>query len=197
LPRKKDSEPKSAPRPAWSGRWLVQGLTLLVLVAAVLGAIIWLGNWGQEQIRGRDRYAVAFADINCAPPAGMTRGEFLDEVLYLSRWPDRFGLLDEDVRERLTLAFAKHPWVEKVEAVILEAPRHVEVRLVMRRPVLVVRTQEGPIAVDRHGVRLPKNAPVQYLPIFEGEAAPPKGPAGTRWGDPRVEERARGAKNER
>jgi hypothetical protein len=171
-------------------------MSLLLLVAAFLAGIILLGKWGLEQIRGRDRYAVAFADIDCTPPAGMTRGEFLDEVLYLSRLPDRFGLLNEDVRELLTAAFAKHPWVEKVEAVILEAPRHVEVRLVMRRPVLVVRTHEGAVAVDRHGVRLPKNAPVDNLPIFEGEAAPPKGPAGTKWGDPKVEERARGAKNE-
>jgi hypothetical protein len=121
----------------------------------------------------------------------MDRVEFLDQVQYLSRLPDRLGLLDEDLRDQLTAAFAEHPWVEKVEAVILEPPLRVQVRLVIRQPVLAVPTREGLIAVDGHGVRLPRNAATTGLPVFAGEAAPPRGPAGIRWGDANVEARAR------
>jgi hypothetical protein len=191
LPRKKEPSSKAAaPQLAAPRRWLFQGLILILLVAAFLAGLILLGKWGLEHIRGRERYAVPFADIDCTPPPGMERGAFLDEVQYLSRLPDRLGLLDEDLSQKLSEAFAKHPWVDKVDGVHLEPPRRVQVRLTMRRPVLAVPTKDGPIAVDANGVRLPKNAVTDGLAVFEGVAAPP-GPAGKRWGDPKVEEQAR------
>ncbi len=125
-----------------------------------------------------------------APPPGQTRVEFLEEVQYLSRLPDRIHLLDDDLSELLTAAFARHPWVERVDVITIEPPRKVRVRLTMRRPVLAVRTNDGLIAVDAQGWRLPTFAGVASLPVFEGEAMPPRGPAGTKWGDPRVEKRA-------
>ncbi len=187
MPRKKAPEPKPAPP---RQRWLLQGLLFVLVVASFLTGLILLGKWGLEQLRGRERYAIAFAEIDCTPPPGLTRDEFLDEVQYLSRLPPRLGLLDEDLSEKLAGAFARHPWVEKVDGVLLIPPRHVEVKLLLRRPVLAVPTREGLVAVDREGVRLPRNASTAGLPVFEGKAAPPKGAAGTRWGDPKVEERA-------
>jgi hypothetical protein len=209
LARKKDLRPKpeaskpAAPRrwkdlqtkpnapPLAPRRWLVQAVTLVLVVAAFLAGLIALGKWGLEQIRAKDRYAVSFADIDCAPPPGLTRAEFLDEVQYESRLPDRLGLLDDDLTEKLMVAFARHPWVERVEDVALQPPRQVRVQLAFREPVLAVSTRDGTVAVDRHGVRLPKTAATLGLPVFEGEARPPQGPAGTRWGDARIEERAR------
>jgi hypothetical protein len=164
---------------------------LLLIVAAFLAGVIGLGQWGLEQIRGKERYAVSFASIDCTPPPGLTRAEFLDEVQYLSRLPDRFGFLDEDVIRVLSTAFVKHPWVERVDGVLLQPPRQVRVNLTIRQPVLAVQTSEGLVAVDAHGVRLPKNALTSGLPVFEGDARPPLGPAGAKWGDPKVEERAR------
>jgi hypothetical protein len=190
--RWKDLQPKSeAPQPLASRRWLVQGSLLVLIVAGSLAAVIVLGQWGLEEIRGKERYAVPFASIECAAPPGLTRAEFLDEVQYLSRLPDRLGLLDDDLVRTLRTAFARHPWVERVDGVVLEPPRQVRVSLVIRQPVLAVPTSEGVIAVDAHGVRLPKNASMAGLPIFEGDARPPLGPAGTKWGDAKVEERAR------
>ena len=118
------------------------------------------------------------------------RGAFLDEVQYLSRLPDRLSVLDDNLSQRLSAAFAKHPWVEKVDRVMVEAPRRISVRLTLRRPVLAVPTAEGLIAVDHVGVRLPKNANIVGLPIFEGTAPPPQGPSGTKWGDAQVERQA-------
>jgi hypothetical protein len=194
LPRKKDPQPKAIPRLAAPRRCLLQGLTLFLLVAALLGGLVFLGKWSLEQIRGQERYAVPFADIDCTPPQGMERGEFLGEVQYYARLPDRIDLLDNELSEKLAAAFARHPWVEKVDGILLVPPRHVEVRLVLRRAVLAVPTRNGLIAVDRHGVCLPKSAATEGLPVFEEEARPPQGPAGTKWGDPKVEERARQGK---
>ena len=174
----------------WTGRWIVAGLVLALGVALILVTVAVVGKMTRAGIGGSGRYTIAFADIDCMPPPGLTRAEFLDEVQYLSRLPDRLGLLDDDLSNKLTAAFAKHPWVERVDSVVLQ-PRQVRVALVIRQPVLAVLTPEGLIAVDRHGVRLPKNAATEGLPIFEGDARPPQGPAGTRWGDARVEERAR------
>jgi hypothetical protein len=214
LPRKKDLQPKSeVSRPnvtrRWKDaqpkpealksfaprRWFVQCLATLLVVAAFLAGLIMVGQWAHERIRGTSRYAVPFADIACTPPPGMARAEFLDEVQYLSRLPAQLGFLDDDLSRNLAAAFADHPWVEKVDGVILQPPRQIQVRLVMRRPVLAVRTPEGLGAVDRQGVRLPRTAATEGLPVFAGEARPPQGPAGTKWGDPAVEERARSMKN--
>jgi hypothetical protein len=193
LARKKEASTKAVEPAPWR-RWLLKMLLLLIVVAAFLGGVIFLGQWALEHIRYQDRYNVPFSEIECTPPPGMTRGQFLDEIVYLARPVETLQLLDEDLPQKLTAAFTKHPWVEKVDGVDLKPPREVRVRLTLRRPALAVRTSEGLIAVDRHGVRLPKDTPTTALPIFEGDANPPKGPAGTIWGDPKVEEAARKTK---
>jgi hypothetical protein len=192
LPRKKEPPAKAAAPTPWRGRLLK--LTLLLLAVAVfLGGVILLGQRALEQIRHQERYDVAFAEIQCTPPPGMTRAWFLDEVIYLARPVTTLKLLDEDLPKKVTAAFERHPWVEKVDGVDVKPPREIHVRLTLRQPVLLVPTPDGSIAVDRHGVRMPKNAPTAGLPTFAGESSPPKGPAGTPWGDPKVEEAARKA----
>jgi hypothetical protein len=171
-------------------RWLLKTVVLVLVVGTFLAGLIFLGHWGLEQMRGQKRYLVPFAEIDCAAPPGLTRGEFLDEVQYLARLPDQVGLLDDELPRRLGEAFAQHPWVEKVEAVALKPPRHIHIRLSFRRPVLAVRTADALIAVDGQGVRLPKNAQAEGLPVYDGDALPPRGPAGTKWGDAKVEARA-------
>jgi hypothetical protein len=55
-----------------------------------------------------------------------------------------------------------------------------------RTPILGVRYGGYLRAVDSHGILLPATAPTRGLPVYEGVAATPKGPAGTPWGDPGV-----------
>jgi hypothetical protein len=173
------------------GRWLWRSIALVVVVAACVAGVIWLGQWALEQIRTQDRYLVPFADIDCDAPEGMQRGDFLIEVEYSSRLPERLNVLDEDLPAQLEKGFAHHPWVEKVQGVTVAPPRHVAVRLLFRTPVLAVRTGDELRAVDGDGILLPKSASTSGLPIYAGDAHPPRGPAGTYWGDSDVERAAR------
>jgi hypothetical protein len=174
-----------------AGRWLAQCLAVGLLVTGFLGGVVWLGRWGLEQIRGQDRYLVPFAEIDCGAPEGLDRQVFLDEVQYLGRLPDRLDVLDDELPDRLRQAFALHPWVAKVGEVTRTPPRHVAVALTFRTPVLAVKWDGELRAVDGAGVLLPKNAPTRGLPVYDGEPRPPRGPPGTRWGDPDLEREAR------
>jgi hypothetical protein len=192
--------PKARPpsiswRPWWLrgplGRWLLRSIVLLALVAGVLGAVIWLSHWAQQRIHDDPRYLVPFAEIVVDPPKDMEPAAFLDEVRYYGQVDEKpLNLLDEDLPPRLRHIFAKHPWVEKVDEVTVRPPRRIEVTLTYRTPVLAVRWDGRLRAVDGQGVLLPKNAPAEKLPVFEGEPKRPQGP-GQRWGDPEVEQAAK------
>ncbi len=143
-------------------------------------------------MRDDERYQAALADIHCDVPEGLERRAFLEEVQYDSRLPDRVNVLDDDLRERLASAFARHPWVETVEEVQVTPPRQITVRLRFRRPVLAVRWDGEMRAVDGDGVLLPKNPPPRGLPVYDGIPQRPRGPAGTHWGDTDLERAAQG-----
>src|SRR5438132_4884312 len=100
------AKPRPEPIP-WRQRWLVKSVFLLVVIAAFLGGVIAAGRWGLDQLQGNPRYEVAFTDIECEPPVGLTKQEFLEEVLYESRHLARLRLLDEELPKKLRDAFAK------------------------------------------------------------------------------------------
>ncbi len=181
-----------ADKPTWFRRWLLKSVLLLTLVALFLGGVIWGGHWGLEHLRGRERYDLAFTDIDCATPVGMERKAFLEQVRYYAApgLPERVNLLDEQLADKLREGFAKHPWVESVDDIKITPPKHVAVKLTHRTPVLAVKLGNDLVAVDGAGVLLPRNAPTLGLPVYEGEPREPKGP-GLRWGDPNVEAAAR------
>lgn len=162
------------------------------LVVAVVGAglvlfgVIALGKAARDRLRRDERYTLTFADIECPSPPGMGRDEFLPEVQYLGRLPDRLPALDDQTPARLADAFALHPWVEKVEEVRVVPPDRACVRLAFRTPALAVPQPDGVRVVDAGGILLPPGAPSEGLPVFGGAAAPPAGLAGQPWGDPAV-----------
>ena len=174
-------------------KWTVQAGVALAGSALVLCALVFAGRAARDSLRPQDRYTAHFLDIACPAPPNLARADFLSEVQYEAGMPDELHLLDDDLPARLTGAFARHPWVEQVEAVHLAPPNHVEVRLRFRAPALAVRQGEEMRAVDRHGIVLPKTAATGGLPVFRGKPQPPAGPAGKPWGDPAVEEAARTA----
>jgi len=175
----------------WFPPWLVRSAMLFVFVALFLGGLVWAGRWGTEQLRGRDRYDVAFSEIDCEPPVGMERQKFLDEVRYYARaLPERLHLLNDDLPQQLREGFALHPWVEKVDAVEIKPPKQIIVKFTPRAPVLAVRFGADLHAVDHHGVLLPTNAPTRGLPVYDGDAPRPVA-IGKRWGDANVEAAAR------
>jgi len=176
-------------------RWILKSLALLLAVGLVLAGLIVVGNLAKEDVRERDRYTLEFADIDCVPPPGQSRAEFLEQVQYVASLPATLRLLDDDLPKRLAECFARHPWVEKVENVEIARPRSVRVKLVYRTPVLAVRWAGDVRAADARGILLPASAPTEGLPVFPGDAAQPAGPAGSRWGDAAVEAAARAARH--
>ena len=190
--RKANKSVPSDPRWSWLRRSLAPALLPLLGAVLFLFSLSLIGRLTRESLRHQQRYTVAFADIDCEPPPGMERGDFLDDVQYRASLPNDLPLLDEDLPARLTAAFSRHPWVEAVEAVEVSPPRRVLVRLSYRVPVLAVPVDGQVRAVDGHGILLPATAPVSGLPVYDGTARRP-GPAGAPWGDPAVEAAARAA----
>jgi hypothetical protein len=162
-----------------------------ITAAALVAGLIWLGRWALEQVHDQPRYQVAIAEIECNVPDGMERRDFLDEVRYQNPQLEHFRVLAADLSEQVSTVFLRHPWVETVERVTVTPPRTVTVQLTFRTPVLAVRWDGELRAVDGTGILLPKNAATHRLPVYGGTPRPPRGPAGTQWGDPDLEYAAR------
>src|SRR4051812_36943382 len=118
--------------------WLVQAAAPLAVAALLLTAVVMLGRLAAEDLRARRRYAAAFADVRCAPPAPLRREEFLREVQYEAELPDHLDRLDAGLPVALRDAFLRHPWVEGVERVGVPASGPIYVRLRFRTPALAV-----------------------------------------------------------
>lgn len=176
-------------------KWIVQGLAPLMGAGLLLLGLIGVGRAARASLHQRPSYRVAFADLDCTPPEGMSRTAFLDEVRTLTHQEDALAVLDDDLTARLHRAFLVHPWVESVRRVDIEPRRSgkttVRLDLAYRRPVLAVgsstdQTVERKWIVDRYGILLPTAKVPAHLPLLLGAVPPPSGPAGSRWGDARV-----------
>jgi hypothetical protein len=184
-------------------KMLAQVVAPFVVVALALGSVFALGHLSRNHLREHDRYRIAFRDIDCSAPDGMTREEFLDEVQYLASWPDDLRLLEDGLAARLGSAFASHPWVEEVRRVEITSNKHVRVELAIRTPVLTVPTRdkgEGPQSavryrrIDAHGVLLPRSdADTAPKPPLLAEVVCPSNRAGMAWDDARVQTAVRTA----
>ena len=182
--KKKPPLPLSPPR--WRGilRRLVVIGAVLSVVAAVVYGLVQLDSAARRNIGPRARYEVKFADIECDPPPGLDRATFLAEVRYAGNVSETFNLMADERHERLSAAFAAHPWVESVAGVDVEPPARVAVRLRFRQPFLAVRTEDGPVRhVDANGVLLPVSAVPADVPELATPVPPPTTAAGQPWAD--------------
>jgi hypothetical protein len=169
--------------------WLVAIVAPLAATAAVLYGVIALGRHAGERLGNPDR--VAIASVECLPPEGLSREEFLGQVQYLAGLPDNLDPAAGPIPAQIVAAFSRHPWVDEVVRVSIRPKPRVELRY--RTPVLVVERNGEKRAVDGHGVLLPEMKHVDSLPVLVGAHSRPSGPPGTEWGDPRVHEAARTA----
>jgi hypothetical protein len=186
-------------------KWIVQGLTPILCGLALLLGVIGLGRAARAALHDRAAYSLAFADIECQLPEGMSREAFLSEVRAHTYQPPTLHLLDEDLMARLHRAFAIHPWVDFVRGVDIGKTHHsgrqpktgVHLDLVYRQPVLAVPLSDVAIRgkglaengwrmVDRQGILLPIATVQPHLPVLTLPVATPSGPPGSRWGDARV-----------
>jgi hypothetical protein len=174
-------------------------------VAIFFLSIRLLGNFTRDSLRASDRYTIAFSSIECSPSPAERRAELLTEVQYLGKVPDRISVLDETLPARLTAAFSRHPWVQKVERVTVLPPRRVQVQLVFRTPVLRIEPgppKTPPLAgalknesawlVDDRAVVLPPKDFDAALPVLLVQTGP-TAPAGRAWRDPSIQLAARTA----
>lgn len=187
---KRGKKPKRSELPAGSSRpW--RRLVVVALTLAAAAGLVWgvarLGELARSGLGPRDRYAVRFADVQCDAPPRLDRAAFLTEVRYVSDFPETFQSLDPDSQAKLAAAFAAHPWVEKVNGVVVGADNRVRVELAFRRPALAVLTTAGPLrVVDATGVLLPSETSADGLPELASAVESPKTPAGQVWADPDV-----------
>lgn len=120
---------------AGTRRWprrLAQVVFGLAAVALAVGGVVAVGHVARDAIRPSDRYSLPFADIDCPAPPGQSKVEFLGEVQYNGKFPDRVNVLDPTLVDRLRAAFAAHPRVAHVGAIRILSPREVQVELTFR-----------------------------------------------------------------
>lgn len=165
-------------------RWILQlGLPLLA-AAGMLTGLLYSGRFLGDRLRDQGTTTLAFADLECEPPPGMSRAEFLRETQYLAEVPDHFDPLQAETPSLLAAALIQHPWVARVKQVKLLPQGRAVVDLVFRQPTLIVKKFAR--VVDDHGILLPRSARPAGLPVLTTDVQPPTGVAGKPWGDIRV-----------
>jgi hypothetical protein len=158
----------------------------VIAVGALLG-LGWLGNEALRWIGPRDRYRARVADIECDSPPDTTREAFLAEVRYVGDLPETFNTLGPADRDRVTAAFAAHPWVRTVNELQVEPGNVVRARLTFRAPILVVKLEDGSSRlVDASGVLLPVATAPPGVAELLTPVAEPETPAGQVWVDETV-----------
>lgn len=184
---KKTRKPTPSPPPArpWRvARPAARGLLTLVGVIGVLAVVGWLGNEAFRRIGPRDRYRTRVADIVCESPPDTARSTFLAEVRYVGNLPDTFNTFDPADQERVSAAFAGHPWVETVDEWRVEPANVVRVGLTFRTAVLAAKVTDGAVRlVDASGVLLPVTGVPPGIAELVTPVPEPLTAAGQVWAD--------------
>lgn len=163
---------------------------MVMLLVIVIGGSYW--GWQLLQKRGLndDQYRVDAEDIVVTTESEWIAAHDLKaQVLRDASLDEAISILDDNVAERVALAFKAHPWVREVRAEKFH-PARIEVTIVYREPVAVVTTGNRLLPVDQEGVLLPiENFPPYRLLRFaqiNGDLVGSPPAAGLAWHDTRV-----------
>ena len=171
----------------WSLRPRILGaITLAMLFVVVIPAIPAL--WPTVSQRAKFQMSVDRIDLTQA--TRWTPHDIVDNVAKSHPdWKDR-SLLEANLAADLAAAFAKHPWIAKVDRVEKTRQGRIIIEVTFRTPVAMVETHRGLYPVDAEAVLLPPNdfslTQSDQLPHLRQVRSMPSGPAGTQWGDPLV-----------
>ena len=98
-----------------SGPGRTATLGLLVLAAFVAWAVAVFMHV-EKHIRDSPDYIVTVEKLSITPPPDWIRRDIRAEVFRTATSPERpLSILDDDVAERIALAFRLHPWVAKAK----------------------------------------------------------------------------------
>jgi len=169
----------------------------LLLLACGLSAIV----FGPQLYRrlpdpgAREGYQLDTTNIDITPPPRDVPPDIVHQVIQQAELPASVSLLDDDLTRRIADAFAAHPWVAEVVSVRKSFPPRIQVQLKYRKPVAMVRVDDGIYPVDGESVLLPPQdfsmADTRRYPLIRGVQTLPQGPAGSPWGDVCVQGAAR------
>ncbi len=169
----------------WSLRPRILGaITLAMLFVVVIPAIPAL--W--PTVSQREKFQMSVDRIDLTPATRWTPHDIVDNVSKSHPdWKDR-SLLEANLAADVAVAFAKHPWIAKVDRVEKTRQGRITLEVTYRTPVAMVETHRGLYPVDAEGVLLPPNdfslTQSDQLPHLRQVSSMPSGPAGTKWGDP-------------
>lgn len=142
-------------------------------------------------LKQRPEYLVGPEQVTLSPPPHWIPPDLVSQVFERAGFSDNESLLDDTLSERVAAAFYTHPWIENVRAVRKSFPARLQVDVVYREPVAMVRGIDGCYPVDRHGILLPpadfSSADIMRYPIIEQVASVPEGRIGEKWGDKAVD----------
>jgi hypothetical protein len=190
--------PQAAERPG--GLWATlfenrqAGWGAIGVVAAALAGGLFLWSRVSDDVRSDAGYALEADGVEVRGIAPWVTSDLKREALRAASLDGRLPLDDPELPRRLARAFDMHPWVRQVVRVDLIHPSRAVVEVACREPAAVVAVQGGLLAIDSEGTVLPSGdftaeAAARY-PRIEGIATSPRGPEGSPWGDPVVEEAA-------
>jgi len=197
---------KSAGPPNPSAAWIRfllrpqnRGLVLsaIVIVASGAGILYAWQRWGEPTMRSAE-YVVTPERITVNALPAWIRSDVKAAVIR-SAGITQLDLRDSKLLEKLSHAFALHPWVAKVVRIEKRFPARVDVELMYRRPVAVVEiVPQGKnelLFVDEESVLLPSTdfSPSQakeYLRIAAGNETTAS-VYGLPWGSRRIAGAAR------
>jgi hypothetical protein len=170
-------------------RWVFRPKRLVVVSTL---ALLWL-FWPQVRqelptIADREEYLVGPAQVTITPLPRWVPSDLVEQVFHRAELDKPLSLLDEQLSERIAVAFYTHPWIEDVHRVSKVFPARVQVEVTYRQPVAMVKGIDGHYAIDRHGYLLPPRdfslADVEQYPVIHQISSTPKGGPGEPWGDP-------------
>jgi len=165
-------------------------LLAMLIVAAFAAGTYFLWTKFSHELLSSSEYWVTPDRVHVTPPPRWVRSDVRAEVFRDASLDGPLSILDPELAERIGNAFSLHAWVAKVVEVRKRHPARVEVDVVYRRPVCMVRVADQLLPVDVEGVLLPEGdfSPVEAVryPRLEDVRSVPIGPTGSRWGDIRV-----------
>ncbi len=170
-------------------------LTLVVLLVTGFTGGAW-AVWRrvEKHVENSPDYIVRIEQIAITPPPEWVRSDVRAEAFHNAASLDRpLSLLDDNLAERIHIAFMLHPWVAKA-TVTKSAGARVRVDLEYRRPACMVEIAAGQsvelLPVDSQGIWLPgedfSQKQKENYPCLSGIDRRPIQPVGHAWGDPRV-----------